>query len=649
MQALKRTSFATTLACCLLFVALAATPAAAKDTWTKVRTKNFTLVGNASEKDIRQVATRLEQFRDVFSRLFTSARLNSYIPTTVVVFKNFDSYKPFRPGDVAGYFQPGEDVNYITLTAERGVENPYRIIFHEFVHLLVGNNMTTEPPSWFNEGLAEYYSTFEMREGDKQVVLGLPISNHVLNLREQKLIPLQTLFAVDHSSPYYNERDKRGVFYSQSWALVHYFLMGETEARQQQFGRYLDLLSKGISAEESFKQVFASETQAIEKELKKYIGQSSYRARTVTFQQRLEFDSEMQATPMSEAEAQAYLGDLLLHAHQLDRVEPYLQKAVSLDPNLPMAYTSLGLLRVRQGRFADAKQYLERAVGANTQNYLAHFYYAFALIQAQNDTTGMIQGFAPETAANIRAHLRRAIELAPEFPESYDKLAFVNLMTNEQLDESVNLVKRAMTLAPGREHYVLTLAQVQMRRKDFKAARQLLESLINNANADAQLRSGARSILASVEQMEKYEADYKAYRERAAKEGGEPRLRTRDDEAQTDAGGTIETPGGPPSVASLRPAKEGEEQARGMLMRVECLPKGVVFHIKVGERLLRLTAGDLQRIEIVTYTPDVSGEFSCGQRNPPNHVLVTFRPSKDARPKTDGEIVALDFVPKDWK
>jgi hypothetical protein len=47
----------------LICLLAAAHAAPAKDTWTSVRSKNFYLVGNASEKEIRQVATRLEQFR----------------------------------------------------------------------------------------------------------------------------------------------------------------------------------------------------------------------------------------------------------------------------------------------------------------------------------------------------------------------------------------------------------------------------------------------------------------------------------------------------------------------------------------------------------------------------------------------------------
>ena len=162
---------------------------AAKDNWISVRSRNFQLIGNAGEKEIRQVANRLEQFREVFTRLFPKAKFTAPRPTTVVVFKNDKSYSPFRSNqNIAGYFQPGPDVNYITLTAEvRGEQDPFTVIFHEYTHLLV-NSTLGNVPTWFNEGLAEYYSSFNISE-ERKVTPGKPISNHVYLLRESKMLP----------------------------------------------------------------------------------------------------------------------------------------------------------------------------------------------------------------------------------------------------------------------------------------------------------------------------------------------------------------------------------------------------------------------------------------------------------------------------
>jgi hypothetical protein len=40
------------------------------------------MIGNANEKEIRNVALKLEQFREVFTRLFPNIRFNTPVPTT---------------------------------------------------------------------------------------------------------------------------------------------------------------------------------------------------------------------------------------------------------------------------------------------------------------------------------------------------------------------------------------------------------------------------------------------------------------------------------------------------------------------------------------------------------------------------------------
>src|SRR5438874_3491504 len=116
---MKRSALVLAIVFCFFLVLSPPGRVHAKENWVSVRSKNFFLLGNASEKDIRQVGTRLEQFREVFSQLFPRANVNSAVPTTVIVFKSDSSYRPFKVNATnAGYFQPGPDVNYITLTTE---------------------------------------------------------------------------------------------------------------------------------------------------------------------------------------------------------------------------------------------------------------------------------------------------------------------------------------------------------------------------------------------------------------------------------------------------------------------------------------------------------------------------------------------------
>ncbi|HEX8844525.1 MAG TPA: tetratricopeptide repeat protein [Pyrinomonadaceae bacterium] len=654
---MKRRSLFLPAIVCLLLIAFTAT-ASAKDTWTSVRSQNFFLVGNASEKEIRQVATRLEQFRDVFTRLFNKIKFTSPVPTTVVVFKSESAYRPFNPSNAAGYFQPGQDVNYITLTTERrnSEDDPFHTIFHEYVHLLINNTLSVKP-LWFNEGLAEYYSTFYL-DDERKAFLGKLIGNHLLYLRQEKMLPLRTLLNVDHSSPHYNEGNKRGIFYAQSWALLHYLIQGHNGQRLPQLGTFLDLLAAGTTVEEAFKKAFQMDFPMFEKELKEYVQGGNYKMTRVTFERKLEFDTEMQSAPITEAEALAYLGDLSLHLGDLDGAEKRLGQALKLDPDLAMANSSMGMALVRRGKFAEAKPLLQRAVANNSQNYLVHFNYALALSREGMGFGNVVSGYTSEAAREMRAELKKAIELAPTFPEAYSLLSFINLVRGEELDESIALLKRGVALSPGRGQFSFMLAQLYMRKEDFKSARQVLEPLARSQSEDQQLRANAQSLLDSIARTEEQIARFKEMQREASegRSGGasmSPRLKRRGEAAGAPSEQKEEAPEEPLTGTNyelpIRKVVAGEEQVLGLLLRIDCDAKGTTFIVKVGELLLKLRTTDFNGIQFTTYTPDVSGDITCGARNPANTVVVTYRPSKEARAKFNGDLVAVEFVPKDFE
>lgn len=635
-------------ATCLLLAVSSLAPVAAKDTWTSVRSKNFLLVGNASEKDIRRVGTRLEQFREVFSRLFTNMNVNSPVPTTVVVFKNDESYRPFKPNaNTAGYFQPGQDVNYITLKLGndlRSEQDPFTIIFHEYTHLLI-KNTSGNVPTWFNEGLAEYYSTFSISD-DQKVVMGRPIASHVYLLRENRMLPLRTLFQVDQKSPYYNERDKQSIFYAESWALMHYLILGKEGERVVQMGKFVELISAGMPTEQAFQQAFKTTFESVEKELRSYIQRDRYPIITGSFNTKVGYDTAMESAKLTEAETLAYLGDLLLHSYREDS-EEYLKKALALDPNLPMANASMGMLHVRRGKDEEARKSLERAVAASSQNYLIHYYYAYALSREGNRDMQTVLGFAPETIAIMRSELKRAIQLRPDFLESYSLLAFVNLVSDSNLDETMELLKGAIAKTPGRSDLVFMLAQIYMRKEDFKTTRELIDKLI--ADSDEEIRERARGLLAQLVSAEAYRARMKELKEQQVAEARRsPSLR------ESPAAGV------PPEAAetfdhaavlreALRKPAAGETQTQGKLARIDCDAKGITFFVRINERLLKFNSNSFSDVDLMSFTEDARGEITCGLRKPENNVVVSYLPSSNVRLKVDGVLKSLQFVPDDFK
>jgi len=637
---MRRIAFSLVVSLCLLLVVSQHTPVAAKDTWVSVRTKNFLMLGNASEKEIRRVGLKLEQFREAFMIIFPNVRFNTPVPTTVIVFKSDSSYAPFKPNaNTAGYFQSGPDVNYITLTTEvRGEQDPFTVIFHEFTHLLV-NNTFSEAPVWFNEGLAEYYSTFSITD-DQKVVLGKPIGNHVFLLRQNKILPLKTLFAVDERSPYYNERDKQSIFYAQSWALMHYLIVGK-EGRAEKLGKFLQLMGPNMPVEQAFQQAFGVPFETVEKDLRNYVQQDRYNIVRGHFEEKLEQDTSTAATQLTDAEVQAYLGDLLLHSHRADAYT-YLEKAVKLDPNLAMAHASLGMAYFREGKLDQAYASLERAVSLNSQNYLAHYYYAFALSRSGPDGGPTVAGYPADLAAKIREHLEKAIALRPDFPESYSLLAFVSLVTRKGIDESIASLQKLSLSLPGRQDLTFMLAQLYLAKDDYKGARTLLEQVIkSNAKDDVQQR--AASLLAQLTSIETAMADAKAGRQTAQV----PMI-----PEPTITETTEKIP--PPDASSylrevLRQPAAGETQLQGKLLRLDCDPKGIVFVVQNGASLLRLRATSFDDMELTTYDTSVKGEITCGERKPVNSVVVNYVANTDQKLKLDGVLKSIEFVPADFK
>lgn len=427
----------------------------AKETWVNVQTKNFTVVGNAGEGDIRKLAIRLERFRHVISLLFPRAQIETPVPTTVVLFKSHDSFKPFKPlyngkprENVGGYFLPTPDVNYIALTSEVRGATPYEVIFHEYEHFIMSANLPNAPV-WLNEGLAEFYSTFTTDDDDQKASLGAPISRHILALRESTLLPLKTLLEVDRKSPHYNESRKAGIFYAESWALIHYLMLSDGGKRRPQLSQFIRGLSDGVPLEENFRQSFQADYKTFESELRVYVSKFMFPVLTVTFNKQLDFAKEIESAQMSEAQTEYYLGDLLLRMRRLEDAEERLQKAVGLDQKLAPAYISLGVLRLQQQKQSEAEKLMRAAVESDPDNYLSHFY------------RGVVLRLGGQNEEAVKAY-QQAVKLKPDAARTFSELGYSYLSMGKD-EEAIEAFKQSVRLDPKNAYTLRTRSYVYLR------------------------------------------------------------------------------------------------------------------------------------------------------------------------------------------
>jgi len=612
--------------------------ASAKDVWTRVRTQNFELTGNAAENRIRSVARNLEQFREFFRQQFPQLKLDSSLPLRVIVFNEHESYRPFQPlrsdGSVdtaaAGYFQPGLEANYIVFPVNEKNAAAPSTIYHEYVHFIVHNNLQrADIPPWLNEGLAEYFQTF--RAENDRVVLGEAQPALLKLLESETLIPFDTFFKTDRFALQNQGSHGRTVFYAQSWALAHYF---QTAARRAEFNKFFSLLIAGETVSDAFKTAFRVDNATLEKELKDYLTSKQFASFSIELKTIAEADLKLQIATISEPEATTVLGQLLFQQNRFGEAAALLEKAVKADDSNSVAHASLGAALTLQKKFAAAEPHFEKALRIGAGGFLAPFLYGYALYKQDADAGGYIKAIPAAKTAKMRALLKKSIEMNPNFAASYQVLANINLINGEDLGEAVGLLKTAIRLEPGNLRFVFDLAQINLRLTNYAEAETLAEKVFQTT-ADKDLRLNAQSVAVSARNIR---AHLNAIDIEEIKGKDAPLPVISQEEGLLQA-----------LNEALRKPRAGERRILGILTEIECRGKSSTFVVQgdnPADNALIFSAPELQNVPMRTFAPDLEGrQIGCEARKLANRVVLTYRPAKETNTALKGEVVSIEFVP----
>jgi tetratricopeptide (TPR) repeat protein len=645
-----------------IFVSLAlallclATPVAAdaddaKDVWVEVRSPHFVVSSNGGEKQARHVAQQFEEIRGVFQSAFSKLRVDPGKPILILAAKNENTMKALLPGyweqkghvQPAGIYIPGEEKHYVALRLDSEEENPFHTLYHEYTHALIHLNFAGLPP-WLDEGLAEFYGNTVINGKDIQT--GKIDKSHLYLLQESKLIPVDVLLQVDHTSPYYNEQNRASVFYAESWALVH-FLMLDPEARKQKLlTHFLDAWQKSGNQVEAAKQSFGDLTK-FGKQIEAYARQRSFYLANI--KSSVQSDEKSYASrALPPGESLALRGDFYLQTNRMAEAKAALEAAVKEDPKLAAAHESLGTYYFRQHDIEDAAKELERATELDSKSFLTYYYSAMLNLQQARAM--------PEAWPKAEASLEKAIALNPSFAPAYANLATLYSIRKEDQEKALTAARRATELEPGTLAYALNMGHVLLNMNKTEEARALATRILAAAKNPQEMRmaeffqrevegrTGRNPMLASAADPDSEDADPPALQKRPTQlivQNENPKTvaeKPKDSPAATASdAATPAAPSGPVNVTQGR-----AYEMTGKITVLDCsqTPE-IALTLALSSIEMKLHAGNVAKLEVKngagTKKP---GTADCtGWKGRNAKISYHLTPGQNF----DGEMIAIQF------
>ena len=566
-----------------ILVALAP-PLYAASNWLKVTSPNFEMYTTAGSKDGRRTVEYFEQVRDFFMRV-RSQQATTQLPITIVAFKNSKEYRPYTLTETAtAYFTGDEQRDYIVMSGVGPEHFPTAV--HEYTHVLVRHS-GMKLPVWMHEGIAEVYSTLRPLAG--QILVGTPPEGRAYSLSQHKWIPLDRLVKITHEAPEFDERNRTGLFYSQSWLLTHMLMLGEPYARQ--FGQFAQEVSNSGSSEGAFQKIYGKGLAEVERELQAYYRSQSLKG--VLYDAKLQKIEVAEATAPTELETELTLTKLVALLGRRDEAMKRYRALAKTYPDQWEIHEGIGHLYWRAGDKTKAKESLRRAVELKSPSWKTYWDYARL-------------GHGEESVIDA---LTKALDLNPGLSEARMLLG-VEYNNAHRYQEAYDTFSTIKDVTPDRAvPFYLAKAYCAMQLSKKSEARSAAEMAKKYAKDPAELAKAQ-------EYIDFLDRPLRTESREVASTSSQP------------AGSTI--------------TQDSEIQiVRGSLQEVECFGKESRLTVTSGTSKFPLLIRDADSIRIKSSNaPTVN--LTCGlQRS--LRVIVGIRVKADVKFKTMGDVVSLEF------
>jgi Flp pilus assembly protein TadD len=437
-----------------VLLALCSLDLSAASPWIRVASPSAEIFTDSSEKSARAVLNRFESLHDIFRETHI---VESDSSVRVFLFSSRREFEEYRSDpNVAAFYSGGGDRDVIVLEEAAALE---RFATHEYLHRVIAH-ASPLLPHWLDEGLPDFYSTLSLSKSKMRI--GDPIAPYLLRLTDQPWMSAEDLARGTPSD--------RPLFYAQSWALVH--MLSLSPQWSKGMPRFVDLLTQGGNPEEAFHTAFgASMKQALET-LTIYLKNPRELTTPVP---SFAASGKYSVTTMEPGEITPLLADLALRTGHGDLARTLFLTAARENPQSPSAIAGLATLALSENRKEDARREWEHAIALGSRD--AGVYFQLADLTNNNAFLEKALTIDPQLAeahfllgvratdrgdsVSAIAHLRQATSLEPRRLTYWHALGYAQAKSGDRLG-AAETARRVLLLASNGQEEEMAAALIQL-------------------------------------------------------------------------------------------------------------------------------------------------------------------------------------------
>jgi tetratricopeptide (TPR) repeat protein len=315
--------------------------------WSEYRSEHFIYYSDFEENEVKESLHELEVFRAVMFDVLQLDSSQSIPPVKVYMFKSQRDFDAIKRGKLRGYFQNNMRGPLMAISP---VKSNMQVVFHEYIHYLARAVSSVKYPTWYDEGIAEFYGSMQIKSD--HVVIGNTLKRRASRNAGSKLIKLDQLMSETNSSKNRTSAytDK---FYANSWLLVHFFLLGDingTANYKTELKQFLALQNQGVVLEKAFDKSFSISFDEFENQVTQYNRMRVLNARKLP---RPETTLEYVKTAVTEGEMYATFSHLAFSAGNRKESDRFRKKALKLGSSLALSVEALIVGRAGQTDYAE--------------------------------------------------------------------------------------------------------------------------------------------------------------------------------------------------------------------------------------------------------------------------------------------------------